>query len=1387
MSDDTIKFTPIKLTGAENYAPWLTDIELVLTTKKVHYVTVKGAIPPTEAAAKRKWDEDDQMARALILCFVSSDMRADLYNDSNCKTARTLLDRLESEFQGNTYAHRLTLQLEFFSLKKEPSETIINYFGRAKLLLTKLKAAGAKLDDNDLACSLMNGLPDVYDNTIEPFKQRATSQTIDISELKALLIRREQEILMKDSSSDGVAMFSKYNRQRSDNNRPGQHAVNVQEQASQSDRPFCTNCKKKGHTRAECWGLKNQHSRQKGSTKNHRPHAQVALSDQVTTPVSDEGLTPAFSIYDPEPTLLAYSSPDSWIVDSGASRHITNNKDCLINVRELKTPISITYGNKQVASTSIIGDVALRPHSCSTNRDQDLHLRNVLYIPETHSNLISVSTLTADPEVRECKCLANAAHICMTDQSTIVAKKQHGVYILTGSHATEISETAFAATPTETPELWHQRYGHLGYNNLARIQQDDMVTGINITAQQFKKQQNLACDACMAGGQQRLPFPTSSSSSSAPLELVHMDLCGPFSQAAYPSKAKYMATILDDYTKLSVVIPIKHKYDLQDVIPQHLKELETQSGFKVKAVRTDNGKEYINEKLANYFKLHGIINQTTIPYTPQQNGAAERLNRTLLTKVRAMLTETHMPKFMWAHAAFTASDLRNRSPVTGLSKTPWELFYGKKPDVSMLRIWGSRAHVLVPSHNRSKLDPRSQTGRLVGYTHNSKGWIIWMDDLSIKASRDVWFEESSRTQSPSHPSLLPDQQLEYIEHSGDCVLIPTPTPTPMAAPSNSAPSVTTTSGVTRPIQEAAPAVPAALPPPPPLNTRPTRSIKPSSRYNTEDFDTSTKRSYTRHNASPDDEVRGDEPGNQQNTASLAIMDVPTTYAEAMSFPNAQDWKQATDEEMDSIFANDTFELRPTPSGIKPIPTKWVFTIKRDATGGLSRYKARWVAKGFKQQYGIDFTEVYAPVSSYTTLRALLAVVAYRDLELIQLDVKTAFLNGELEEDIYVQQPEGYEQGEGLSCYLKKALYGLKQAPRAWHQRLISELSTIGLTPSAADLSLFIMTYNNDKVYVLVYVDDILVAGYADAVKYVSDSLTAAFKVRNLGNAELFLGMNIIRDRSSRSLLLGQQRFITDLLTTYGMADCKPSTLPMSVNTNLSKTDGHLLDLTKYPYRSLVGSLQYLTHTTRPDISRTVGVLARYSNAPTTVHWQAAKTTLRYLAGTKNIGIKFGGIEEPPELSVTGYCDADYASDTDTRRSTTGYVYTLNGGAVTWNSKLQPTVATSTAESEYMAACAAVKEALWLRQLSEDLDISTCTIKINSDNQAAITLLKHPIDSQRSKHIDVRFHFAREHVARQEVKFVYISTEHMVADALTKAVPINKHRFCMTGMGMYMIK
>ncbi|KAG1655976.1 hypothetical protein FOA52_008677 [Chlamydomonas sp. UWO 241] len=458
---------------------------------------------------------------------------------------------------------------------------------------------------------------------------------------------------------------------------------------------------------------------------------------------------------------------------------------------------------------------------------------------------------------------------------------------------------------------------------------------------------------------------------------------------------------------------------------------------------------------------------------------------------------------------------------------------------------------------------------------------------------------------------------------------------------------------------------------------------------------------------------------------------PTTFKEATSAANpySSQWKQVSDEEISSLMENGTWELCQLPNGFSVLPVRWVYKFKRDATGQVVRFKARVVAKGFKQVEGVDYLQTFAPCADKNSIRV-------------------------------------------------RTLYGLKQAPRVWYLKLSEELAKIGFFPSNADPCLFIMK-SNDFTAVIVHVDDMLVVGRPKIVAHTKHTLSQVFTTTDMSPAAFYTGIDIERDREHRTLKLKQRRYTIDVIERFGLVDAKTKAQPISPTTKLSKSVGELLDEKhRHLFMELLGSLLYLAVCTRPDISQTVGVLARYMSCPTTAHLEAAKQVLRYVSGTRNFGICYGNSGQ-----LVGFCDSDYAGDPDTRRSTSGIVFILNGGAVIWCSRVQPTVAVSTLEAEYMSASLSAKDALWCRKILPELGLSCNMVNINCDNQGALKLISNPIATQRSKHIDVIHHFVRDRVSRRDICFHYVASEHNAADILTKPLTLVKFVYCRNLMGI----
>ena len=510
----------------------------------------------------------------------------------------------------------------------------------------------------------------------------------------------------------------------------------------------------------------------------------------------------------------------------------------------------------------------------------------------------------------------------------------------------------------------------------------------------------------------------------------------------------------------------------------------------------------------------------------------------------------------------------------------------------------------------------------------------------------------------------------------------------------------------------------------------------------------------------------------------------------MSCKESNLWHDTMKEEMNSIMSNEVWDLVELPNKAKAIGCKWVFKTKKDSLGNIERYKARLVAKGFTQKEGIDYTETFSPVSKKVSLRIILALVAYFDLELQQMDVKTAFLNGDLEEEVYMKQPEGFSSsvGEHLVCKLRKSIYGLKQASRQWYFKFHEVISSFGFVESLMDQCIYQKVSGSKICFLVLYVDDILLATNDKGLLHkVKQFLSKNFDMKDMGEASYVIGIKIYRDRPRGILGLSQETYIDKLLERFRMKDCSPSVAPIVKGDRFNlnqcpKNNFERESMKNIPYASVVGSLMYAQVCTRPDIAFIVGMLGRYQSNPGMDHWRAAKKVMRYLQGTKDYMLMY---RHTDNLDVIGYSDSDFAGCVDSRKSTSGYIFMMAGGAISWRSAKQ-TTATSTMEAEFVSYFEATSHGVWLKSFISGLrimDSISRPLRIFCDNSAAVFMAKNNKSGSRSKHIDIKYLAIRERVKEKKVVIEHISTELMIADPLTKGMPPLKFKDHVEKMGL----
>ncbi|KAG8930012.1 hypothetical protein FRC01_003405 [Tulasnella sp. 417] len=1085
-----------------------------------------------------------------------------------------------------------------------------------------------------------------------------------------------------------------------------------------------------------------------------------------------------------------------WIIDSGCTDHITPVRSDFNDQRyeAMAIPSKIYIADGEYMEAQGLGSCNFETYHSGTWKP--IEIRHALFVPSASTRLLSVSKLDADGfkvEFNESKCV-----IRHRETNTIIARgrQEERLYVIEFRPAPK----ALSAKTTSVPfETWHKRLGHMGVTGLKSLIHSEGLPVTKGTIPSGPK--DFKCEACLGGKQHRISFRTSDSRASKRLELIHSELMGPM-QTESLGHSLYTLSFLDDYSELGKMyfLPNKEGSTVLKYLTDYVEWAENHTGEKVKTIRTDGGKEYVNRECQAYLSSKGITHQVTNPKTPEENGRAERYNRTIMETARAMRLDSGLPPTFWAEASY----------------------------------------VHVPNDERRKLDAKSVKTVFIGMDETSKSGKFW------NANRCSMMR--SRTFTCDEQSFPMRRQYNVNELEEDDFIITQPQPVTPPTPSTPLPTPLFSTVVKKNIQplHATPTLVGAFPlddiaeeeedlapiPFPELN-RSDDEVEElleaaSSTQDLEETVTTTskkgKGKVSQTQWSPT-KVRPKRDAKAVNklivkhdkskayngvsllTRAFALKGAetssdPISYRDAMGQTDADAWKQAARAEYESLIKNKTWDLVERPSNKKILKARWVWKLKHDANGKPVKYKARFCVKGFEQVPGVDYDETFAPVARYETIRTLLALACANNWHVHQMDVKTAFLNGDIDEEIFIEQPEGFAKKgqENKVCRLKKALYGLKQAPRQWNIKIHNTLTDLGFKITNSDPGLYVYHRQSEgekePMYVVLYVDDVtLFSPNLKLLQKIEATLEKTFDMTNEGDIAYYLGIRIWRDRQNRIMRLDQYKFIDSILERFGMSDCKPVKTPLEANLKLYKSTIPLDQIDKdfqHLYQSIIGSLQYAANGTRPDIAYAVNKLAQFSVNPTDEHMKAAKHVLRYLKGTRNLVLQYSNQQGPTAFStaefkeppkIQGYTDSDWAGDPNDRKSHSGYVYILSGGAISWKSRKQETIALSSVEAEYIASCAAAKHAKWLHKLFKELGLDISTIPVQVDNQGAISLQHNPIDHDRSKHIDIKYHFVREAIQENFIATNYIPTQYQSADIFTKPLGTTLHYTHLESLGL----
>lgn len=1282
---------------------------------------------------RRAWEKRSRQLRAII------ELNIDRSNSLRIREVRYGNEawKLLHDFHHNkTVGNQQRLLQQITSHFKTPSVTMQAHLDELFDLVIRYRDAGGSFEDNELINRIMTSVSSEYDGLIDAIGIQSvggsgSAGNQDPWVLKQWLIDYDQEKQRRKKREASASTSSAYNA-----TEQGQIAGKaIQQQVirlpvTTDTERYCNGCRIKGHIRRDCPTNDISIAQLKRIVAYRENKAQAA----------NQGQQYASHVFSRD----FVSGQECWIADSGATIHMTPNEKLFIDIdKSHKSSVMVANGKKLNVEGK--GSVSIMINS---NQDSKvLNLKNVLFVPSLNANLFSIREFTSNGHS---VIFDNSKVYLLCDDKKIeIGKIASNHYVLESSNEAKLAEEA----PCKH-EL-HRRFAH---RNLQDIQH---MIALGLPSQPCLCSD--VCEDCLKGKMSRRPFKRSTPVE-AVLDVVVSDVHGPMPVESI-GRNRYFVTYIDVKSRYCELRIIKNKSEVPKCTIEYIEHLKLQYGKKPKVFRSDRGTEYMDKKLQSYLAQEGIWYETTVGYCPEQNGIAERMNRTLGEATITLLSDAKLPKNHWAEAVCYANYCNNRIINKTLQKSPLQMFCNSKPDWSQMRRFGAEVFVLTPQQKRNKLQPKSRKMKFIGFDQHAKGFRV-TDGKQVTISREVKFTEDIDKKTKRKRSRQTKREVSNDPEESSC---------PVGLEyfnDDDAENV---------IQEV-----------PEMN----HENQGESDSEEEWFDAEEGEGSSSSEEEQEEPENAPEPPQQpeprrsartnagklparfkdfvlDDVAMLVSVD-PKSDREAMASNDAEFWKKAKEEELQAIKRNNTWKTVNLPKNRKAIGSKWVFKSKTDENGER-QFKARLVAQGFTQQFGVDYSECFAPVGNAASMRILLTVAGMKGFHVRHYDVKSAFLNGELKEEIFMRPPPGVQEN-GKVYQLQKSLYGLKQAANVWNQKLHETLVRHGSVRSNEDDCLYTHASGGVIIHLLIHVDDILAATNSpeSLMKFMSE-IGKEFDLKDLGEAKSYLGIELHRN-SEGFYEISQTEYINRALELTGLMNATVQTHPMDVGYH--KLTGNPLG-TNEDYRKIIGMLLYISINSRPDIAAPVALLCQKVSAPTDTDINEAKRIFRYLKGTRNIRLRMGCSQA--EEKLCGYTDSDWAEDQTDRKSNSGFVCFLKGSPITWKSNKQTIVATSSAEAEFIAMSSATKEIAWLRRLVECFDIKqNGPVQLNTDSQAAIAMVVKPKLGARTKHIDTKFHHVKEAVNSGEIELNFVPGENNVADILTKPLgPTKLKRFSMT--------
>ena len=1283
----------IEKLGEGNYETWRFQV--------MHYLKGKNLWKYVQNAPAA--DDDVNQRQKTFSLLVVSVKPCVLYVITSCADAHEAWNALEGHFRSSTTASKLYLKKTYFRCVMKDTDTLEEHLKQMKTMTDKLAAVGCTVAEEDQVATLLGSLPARFTNIVTALEARLDDLTLSFT--KQALQNEEQKQGDQNSlqKADSVMKLQPKTKSHSqstdpavrpkthhDNNSQGQGHGKTHENGNKS-KVVCYHCGKVGHYKSKCWQLRR---------------------DSTKASVSSEGS----SLGDTAFRLNAVSSSSGFdggelLVDCGATSHIVRDKTRFISFDETFNPkdhfMELADGTRKTGVAEKRGEAVIGLID-RNGQTVSVTLHNALWVPTYPLDIFSVQRATENGGTVNFGSEESVLTSSNGKQFPIVHRDR--LFFLPCipdvSHVNLSNNDVVDVACAESLQDWHRKLGHCNTADLLKLQ--GVVNGLEIGSRE-----SFSCETCVQAKQCNSKGSTPRTRAEHVLDLVHTDLSGPITPTGKYGY-RYVIIFTDDYSGYHFCYLLKHKNDATMALKLFIADARPYGNVKV--VRSDGGTEFTGSDFRQVLVDNGIKFETSAPYSPHQNGVAERTWRTVYNMARAMLFEAGLSKSFWIFAVRTAVYVRNRCFNRRTGQTPLFLMTGKVPDLSKLQAFGTKCFAHDPQP-KGKFESRCTEGIFVGMAKRNPAYMIYVPGTGAIIERRVVTFSEAKDKPPK--ADVEECSVELADDDGQG-----------GAQKGGAPEAT--------LEGDAPRYPA-------------RERKAPAKF--DDYVMLNDYMYT-----------------------VAASDAPASFAEAQESNEATAWQEAMNAEMAALNENATWELKPLPEGRSPIGSRWVYARKLDKNGHVDKHKARLVAKGYSQVEGEDYSETFSPTVRMTTIRTMVQCAVNHDWLLNQMDVKSAYLNAEIDHDVYMEQPEGYQvtgnDGQRLYCHLRKSLYGLKQSGRLWNDVLKAQLTAYGFKQSQLDTCLYMYEGGARVARVAVFVDDLIIASNdLSLMDEIKSMLHQKFKMTDLGQLSWFLGIEF--ERGPDFCSLNQSQYLENLLKKHGMSECKPVSTPCIEKPDFD--DDELTDVPNELYRSIVGSLVYAVTCTRPDLCWVVSKLSQYLNEPVTKNrWMAVKRVLRYVQGTKAQRLYY----RKSKSELTGFCDASWGEVAD-RKSTTGFCFTMSQSEtamLVWRSKKQSCVALSSCEAEYLAMANAVQEGVFLRQLLLDVDVidSAPCFVLRCDNQGAIALAQKGQVSQRSKHIDVKVHFVRQHVSSGDVELKYLCTTDMVADCLTK--PLGKQLF-----------